>query len=194
MKKLSRIGMAMLAMLALAGCGSNKKATEIYKAPKGTISPGVEMVMPCGEQAKSDANYFRELGVGNDVDKQQARLKAITGANRMMSQRLGGVVKGISEDYIRNVTGEKTNDMQAMLEGKLLKVVDKVLDDADNACEKMFLTDAGTWDSYYVIEISKKVLIERMAEELAKDEELQIEKNRDKFLGIGEKRMSELDN
>ena len=50
----------------------------------------------------------------------------------MLNQRLGGVVKGISEDYIKNVTGEKVNVMQAELEGRLLKVVDNVLNDEDN--------------------------------------------------------------
>ena len=181
----------MVTVACVVGCGSKKQTIETYKTPKGTISPGVEMVMPCAAESKSDANYYRELGVGKDTDKQQARLKAITGANRMLQQRLGGVVKGISEDYIRNVTGEKVDEMQAILEGKMLKVVDNVLNDADNVCEKMFLTDAGTWESYYVIEISKKVLIDRMAEELAKDEALQIEKNRDKFLNSAQGRMEE---
>ena len=194
MKSITKAMAALLLMVTVAcvvGCGSKKQAIETYKAPKGTISPGVEMVMPCAAKSKSDANYYRELGVGKDTDKQQARLKAITGANRMLQQRLGGVVKGISEDYIRNVTGEKVDEMQAILEGKMLKVVDNVLNDADNVCEKMFLTDAGTWESYYVIEISKKVLIDRMAEELAKDEALQIEKNRDKFLNSAQGRMEE---
>ena len=184
--------MAMLAMLAFAGCGSNKQAAETYKAPQGTISPGVEMVMPCAAESKSDANYFRELGVGNDADKQQARLKAITGANRMLNQRLGGVVKGISEDYVKNVTGEKVNTMQSEMEGRLLKVVDKVLNDADNPCEKLFLTDAGTWESYYVIEVSKKVLADKMAEAMAQDEASQIEFNRDKFRESAQKLMNEV--
>lgn len=192
MKRLSRIGMAMLAMLAFAGCGSNKQIAETYKAPQGTISPGVEMVMPCAAESKSDANYFRELGVGNDADKQQARLKAITGANRMLSQRLGGVVKGISEDYIKNVTGEKVNVMQSEMEGRLLKVVDKVLNDADNACEKLFLIEAGTWESYYVIEVSKQVLVDKMAEAMAQDEASQIEFDRDKFRDSAQKLMNEV--
>jgi hypothetical protein len=184
--------MLMVVAVCAAGCGSNKQAIETYKAPHGTISPGVEMVMPCAAESKSDANYFRELGVGNDADKQQARLKAITGANRMLNQRLGGVVKGISEDYVKNVTGEKVNEMQALLEGRLLKVVDKVLNDADNACEKMFLTEAGTWESYYVVEISKHVLIDKMADAMAQDEALQIEFDRDKFRNSAQGIMNEV--
>lgn len=192
MKKSIKFGMAMLAMLALAGCGSKKQTVETYQAPKGTVSPGLEMVMPCAVESKSDANYFRELGVGNDADKQQARLKAITGANRMLNQRLGGVVKGISEDYVKNVTGEKVNMMQSELEGRLLKVVDNVLNDADNACEKLFLTEAGTWESYYVIEVSKQVLVDKMAEAMAQDEASQIEFNRDKFRDSAQKLMNEV--
>lgn len=73
MKTLNKFGMAMLAMLALAGCGSNKQATS-NQNPENTPF-GTFYDLPCVDASLDDDEYFKGLGVGTHVNLQSALLR-----------------------------------------------------------------------------------------------------------------------
>lgn len=196
MKRLNKIGMAMLAMLALAGCGSNKQATTVTNNPASNTQaelPGKRMMIPCVDASMDDDDYFRDLGIGTNINKQSARKAAVEAAKSMIKSRLGGVIKGVATDYSRMVSGQAPADkVQRIIEEEFTQVVDKVLNDADKTCEDMYQLNSGEFEAYYAIQISKKEIINKVSNVLSENEELEIEFNREQFRKFAEKRMEEM--
>lgn len=196
MKRLNKIGMAMLAMLALAGCGSNKQATTVTNNPANNTQaelPGKRMMIPCVDASMDDDDYFRDLGIGTNINKQSARKAAVEAAKSMIKSRLGGVIKGVATDYSRMVSGQAPADkVQRIIEEEFTQVVDKVLNDADKTCEDMYQLNSGEFEAYYAIQISKKEIINKASNVLSENEELEIEFNREQFRKFAEKRMEEM--
>lgn len=199
MKKLQLFGMAAIFAIAMASCGSEKQVVnnqpQQQQQQRVSDDEEVEVIMYCSDEAKSDRDYFRELGIGNHVNKQSARDAALSSAKAMLKERLGGMVKGISTDYSRTIAGQAESDkVQRLMEREMTQVVDKMLNDADNPCEKMTKSKNGTYNSYYVIEVSKKELVDNMdkaVETVSHNEELEIEYRRDKLREYAKKYMNE---
>ena len=196
MKTLSKFGMAMLAMLAFAGCGSNKQATTVTTNPVSNTqakSPGQRVFIPCVDESMDDDTYFRDLGIGTNINKQSARKAAVEAAKSMIKSRLGGMIKGVATDYSRMVSGQAPADkVQRLIEEEFTQVVEKMLNDADKTCEDMYQLESGEFEAYYAIQISKKEIINKTSNVLSQNEELEIEFNRDQFRKFAEKRMEEM--
>ena len=194
MKTLNKFGMAMLAMLALAGCGSNKQtANNNYTNNSQAELPGKRTVLPCMDSSVDDEDYFRDLGIGTSINKQSARKAAVEAAKSMIKSRLGGMIKGVSTDYSRTVAGQAPADkVQRIIEEEFTQVVEKMLNDADKTCEDMYQLNSGEFESYYAIQISKKEIINKTSNVLSQNEELEIEFNREQFRKFAEKRMEEM--
>lgn len=198
MKTLRKLSFAMIIALAFASCGSNKQVAnptpqqqQAVQQPtqqptqKPTQGPPERQVveMPCKKEARSTPEYYRELGIGTHPNNEQsARDQALKSAKEMLKTRLGGVVKGISTDYSRNISGDAPADkVERLMEQEMIQVVDKMLNDADNPCEELLWEEPGCYKSYYVIEVSKKELIQNSIETLSKDQEIAPYFHRDNF-------------
>jgi hypothetical protein len=206
MKKLHLIGMAAIFAIALASCGSEKKMAnnqpqqQTYQQPvqqtnETTNQPPqrVRIDLPCKKEARSDKDYFRELGIGTDVNEQNARDAALSSANEMLKNRLGGVVKGVSTGYSKTVAGEAASDkVFRVMERELPKVVDAVINDADNPCEDLYWETTGVYKAYYVIEVSKKQIVDKSAEVLSEQEELKGLFDRNNFREWSNQYMSDM--
>ena len=191
MNRSIKIGMAMLAMLALAGCGSNKQATTTNHPANNTQAelPGKRMMIPCVDASMDDDDYFRDLGIGTSINKQSARKAAVEASKSMIKSRLGGMIKGVSTDYSRIVAGQAPADkVQRIIEEEFTQVVEKMLNDADKTCEDMYQLPSGEFEAYYAIQISKKEIINKTSNVLSQNEELEIEFNREQFRKFAEKR------
>lgn len=197
MKTSIKFGMAMLAMLALAGCGSSKQATTSttnYPATNTQAElPGKRVAIPCVDASMDDDDYFRDLGIGTSINKQSARKAAVEAAKSIIKSRLGGMIKGVATDYSRMVAGQAPADkVQRLIEEEFTQVVEKMLNDADKTCEDMYQVSSGEFEAYYAIQISKKEIINKTSNVLSQNEELEIEFNREQFRKFAEKRMEEM--
>ena len=147
--------------------------------------PGNEVFqndIPCYAESRSDKEYFRELGEGEDTKRNVARLAAVKMAQSMMRERLAHSVKGLSTDYskLMNKSG-KDSDMEQLIEGEMMSVVDAVLNDADNPCERWSQDRSGRYHVYYVIEIKKNDLADKFADAISNNDKLRAEYDREKF-------------
>ena len=59
--------------------------------------------------------------------------------------------------------------------------VERTLNDAEQFCEKMFRTDAGNYESWIGIQISKKRLAAEMEKGLSENEKTRLLYDREKF-------------
>ena len=191
MKTLRKLGMAMLIVLAIVGCKSQKQATNVNKSNEDPF--GTFYDLPCVDASFDNDDYFKGLGVGTHVNLQSARTAAMDAAQSMLQKRLGGFVQGVATDYSRTVAGQAPADkVQRMMEGEMDKIVEKMVNDAQKTCEKFSQLKTGEYQSYIAIQIPKKEMMNQMLNTLSENEELEIEFNRDQFRKFAEKRMSEL--
>lgn len=185
--------MAMLIALVFAGCGS-KKNTTTSNVQNSSNSPFGEFYeMPCVDASMDDDNYFRGLGVGTNINLQNARTAAMQSARQMLLERLGGFVQGLSSDYARTISGQAPADkVQRALEDGFDKLVEKMVNDAQKTCEKFSKLGTGEFQSYIAIQIPKKQMMDNMLNTVSESEELEIEFNRDQFRKYAEKRMADM--
>ena len=151
---------------------------------------GTTFDLPCSGMGTSDKEYYRQLGIGRDMDLSLAQRKAIQSAKSIMRDRLGEQVKGLATDYSKTYSKSgKGSDMEGILEREFTSVIDKALDDADNPCEKPAQLNTGEYQYYYVIEIKKNDLANKMSDAISKNDKLRAEFDRDQFRKYAEEYM-----
>lgn len=196
MKTLRKLSFAMIIALAFASCGSEKQMAN--NQPTNNQQNGShrqKREIPCYKESRSDPNYFRELGVGTSVNEGSAKLAALENAKELMNRRLGGLVKGVSDDYSRTLSGQAPADkVQRIVESGFHTVIEKMLNDADNPCEDAYDEEGNKITYYYVIEISKQELKKQVSDVLSKNEELETLYQRQKFFDAYEKELKEISN
>lgn len=182
MKKLHLLVMAMLAIV-FASCGSSKQMTNSQPQQQNQrMQEGVSIVIPCVDVSYDDENYYRDLGIGTALNPQMARKAAVKEAQSMIKERLNGVVKGLSVDYSRTVSGNAPSDkVQGIIESEFNTVIDQVLNNADKVCEDLVKLQDGNYRAYYAIQISKKEIVNKAAEAISMEEEFGIEFKREQF-------------
>lgn len=151
---------------------------------------GTTFDLPCSGVGTSDKEYYRQLGIGKDVDLSLAQRKAVQNAKSIIRDRLGEQVKGLVSDYSKTYSKSgKGADMEGILEREFTGVIDKALDDADNPCEKAAQLNTGEFQYYYVVEIRKSDLANKMADAIGNNDKLRAEFDRDQFRKYAEEYM-----
>lgn len=186
MRKTTLLIMVIAIAVAFASCKTNK---QVAQTPPGRT----EIELPCVDESMDTDDYFKAMGTATNVNMQNARSAAFDAAKSMLNKRLGGFVTGLSTDYSRTVAGDAQMDkVQRMMESEMYAVVERMLNDASKTCEKMYQNQSGNYESYIAIQVSKKEMINKMADRLTNNQELEIEFNRDQFRKFAEQKMKEL--
>lgn len=185
-----------MAAVALSSC-AQQKPVAYQPAPQQPPTPnnslGQEVDVPCVYESMDDEDYFRELGTATSVNMQSARTAALQAAKDMIFQKLGGYVEGLSETYSRTVAGQSAQDkVQRLMEADMNQVVQQYVNNAQKTCEKMFDKGANGYTSFIAIQIPVKKMVEKMADVLSADEELQIEFNREQFRKYAEEKQKKM--
>lgn len=185
MKHIKLILSLFVITMTVACKQSSPVATTPMQSP--TTQPSNEFAgktfdLPCLGVSKSDNEYFRQLGIGEDLDLSNAQEKALDNAKNLMKKRLGERVKGLATNYSKTVSkSNKSSDFGRILEQELTGVVDGVLNDADNECEAPAQLNSGAYRYYYVVRIKKGTLADKFAEAIDQNEALKLEYDREKF-------------
>ena len=92
-----------LMMACLSGCGTTRQITPQEMGNR-------EIQLPCSDAGKDSKEYFSGMGVGENVNMQNARVAAMQSAKQMVQLKIGGMVKGLNEAYSKacQVTFNKT--------------------------------------------------------------------------------------
>lgn len=177
----------LFSMVALAtimvSCGTQKQATTTTKSN----SFGEEITVPCMEYSYDDVNNFRALGSAIGVNIQNARTEAFESAKSMLVQRFGGKVKSVSELYTRSISAGNADNVSQILESDMQVTIERMIGDAKKTCEKVTKDEAGNYNVFIAIQVSKKEMKDLVVENAAKDERLGVEQHRDEFRKIFEK-------
>lgn len=189
MKKQLFLSMAVVIAACMSSCGPKKQV-----AQPASARGDVEIEVPCKETGFDDADYFRGTGTSTSINKQSARTAALENAKGVIRRKLGGFVQGLSADYSTAVAGQAQADkVQRLMETEMNEVVERMLNDAEQICEKMFITgNTGQYESWISLQIPKKVMIDKMEQALTSDEELEIYFKRDEFRKYAEDKIQKM--
>ena len=164
-----------LMMACLSGCGTTRQITPQEMGNR-------EIQLPCSDAGKDSKEYFSGMGVGENVNMQNARVAAMQSAKQMVQLKIGGMVKGLNEAYSKSMSGNvQQDDVARINEGDFVQVVERMLNDVETTCEKMYQTPSGTYQSHIAIRISKEELAKIVASKLSDDDKLRTEYDRERF-------------
>lgn len=151
------------------------------QAAKKTMR-GTESDIPCINASFDDEEYFRDYGKGTNANEQSARLAAIDAAQQMILKKLSHYVEGVMKTYASTTQGNGAgDDVMARMESGFNGAVQQMVNHASKVCEKSYMNNRGTWDSYYTIEISKKDLKKSLQQSIVTDNELRAKVNQEVF-------------
>ena len=154
--KIFIIALALTA-ITFTGCKSTKVTTQEQLGNK-------EIELPCAGYDQDSDEYFTGMGIGENVNMQNAR------------------AKGLATDYSRTMGGNVAQqDVQGIVEREVTQVIDRMMNDVEQTCEKMYQTQNGTYQSHIAIRISKKELVQQTATALSENEKLETLFNREQF-------------
>ena len=172
--KIFIIALALTA-ITFTGCKSTKVTTQEQLGNK-------EIELPCAGYDHDSDEYFTGMGIGENVNMQNARLAALNAAKQMINAKIGGVARGLATDYSRTMGGNVAQqDVQGIVEREVTQVIDRMMNDVEQTCEKMYQTQNGTYQSHIAIRISKKELVQQTATALSENEKLETLFNREQF-------------
>ena len=164
-----------LTAITFIGCKSTKVTTQEQLGNK-------ELELPCAGYDQDSDEYFTGMGIGENVNMQNARLAALNAAKQMINAKIGGVARGLATDYSRTMGGNVAQqDVQGIVEREVTQVIDRMMNDVEQTCEKMYQTQNGTYQSHIAIRISKKELVQQTATALSENEKLETLFNREQF-------------
>ena len=178
------MGFALVTM-AFAGCGSSKQSI--------SDMGNKEIELPCAGFDRDSKDYFTGMGIGENVNMQNARSAAFDAAKGMLLRKVGGMAKGFSTSYSKTMSGNAAqDDVQRIVEGEIATVVERMMNDVEQTCEKMYQTPAGTYQSHIAIRISKEELAQKTATALSENDKLRMEYDRERFRKFAEEYMKGL--
>ena len=167
--------MAVAATMVFGACKSSKPVT-----PEQRGRVGVDL--PCLNESYDDDQYFKSMGTATNMNQQNARTAAYDAAKSMLMKRLGGFAKGLATDYSRTMAGDAQIDkVQRAMESEITTVIERLVNDSYKTCEEMYQNQAGNYESYIAIRVSKAEIIKEVQSQLSQNQELEILFNRDEF-------------
>ena len=173
-------------VLFLTACRSSQQVATV---------PGMrDIELPCVQYGYDTDQYFAGMGIGENINAQNARQAALDAARRIINSKIGRLAKGLSTDYSRTMAGNaQQNDVQGVMEQEITSVVERMLNDANQVCEKLYQTPAGVYQSHLAIQISKKEVASQTSKALSENQKLETLFNREQFRKWAEQYLKDFD-
>jgi ribosomal protein S20 len=174
-----------LAALFMVSCKSKEKA------PTGET----EVIIPCsGTEYFTTNKAFRANSIGESMDQQTAKKKALTNARNELAQAIQTTVKTVTDNYVNSREMNNKEEVEERFESLNREIVNQTLSGIRTICEKQMLTKEKTYKTYVAIELSADELVAKYNERLSKDERLKIDYDYEKFKETFEKEMEKMGN
>ncbi|MDR2027467.1 MAG: hypothetical protein LBQ01_07910 [Prevotellaceae bacterium] len=168
---------AIFASVMMTGCGSSKQATGNNYTPQPAGSPfGNVYETPCSEQDTDE--YFGAVGIANGSKNRMDVLQtsALTNAQNVVRQKMKHAYKGAIDDYSNYIGNNAGSDADAKVERAGTQIIDAVINNTKASCGPKFssVDEKGNVTCYVGIRVSNKDVVDKIIDNVSKDEELRI--------------------
>lgn len=157
----------VLAVAALAGCRS--RAPSATAPSKQELPQGeVEVVVFCsGPEFQTNAEAIRANAVGESIDMNVAKRKAMSNVRLELASAIETTVRGVDETYTNSRENDNNEQIEERYESFSRQVVNQQLRGIRTICERYTRTPEGKYKAYVAVELSAQHLVEAYYQRLA---------------------------
>ncbi len=172
--------LVLLLIMMIGGCKSVQKTStpEPATLPQGEV----EIIVPCsGPEFYTDSEVFRANSIGESMDQNVSKRKAMTNARADLAASIQTTVKTVTDNYVNSAELNNREAVEERFESLNREVVSQKLRGIRKICERIFRTPEGNYKTYVAIELSAGELVEAYHEKLSASKSLQIDYDYEKF-------------
>jgi hypothetical protein len=179
---------ALLSTVTLfTACKGKKGATDVK--PDGAK----EINIPCKNEGRSDAEFFRADASATSQDMNLSREKALTAVKQRLASLIETKIKSVTDRYVNETEVGTDSDFEQKFENLTREVVNQKLTDVAVICEKNYQEENGKYTTYIAIEVSKDAMLNGINSTLSKDQKLRVDYDKMKYEEIFNEEMEKLE-
>lgn len=187
----SLVVMALALALGSTSCKSKKKTEQVITpSSEGEI----EVKLYCsGSEYFSTKEAFRSNAVGESMDQNTSKRKALNEARTQLASSIQTTIKATTDNYVNSREFNNKEEVLERFESLSREVVNQELNGTRTICERLTKTPQGTFKTYIAIELSSDDMFKKVSDRLSKDERLRVDYDYEKFKETFDKEMEKLE-
>jgi hypothetical protein len=111
-----------------------------------------------------------------------------------LANTIGTTIKGVTEQYFQNTSDNNSNDFSKKFESTTRTITNEAVSNIKVVDTKTLRKANGVYDTWIVIEISKKSLLAGALKAMSSQNAFKLESDQAKFRQIFDQEMAKLDN
>lgn len=147
-----------------------------------------------GKEFKTNAEFIRVVESGESRDLQLSGEIALTNAQSKMATLLKTKLEKVADAYSQNISDANSNDFSKKFESNTRAIINQTLTDVTELDKKYFKKTNGVYQTWIVLQISKKAALSTVMNNMSSQKLLKLESDQAKFREIFDKEMSKLEN
>ena len=181
------IASMVLASITLTSCHSTIALTK--------VDDSREIKLPFSEKEyKTNAEFLRATKNGESRDLQGSEMIARHNAEALLANTISAAIKWVTEQYFQNTSDNNSNDFSNKFESTTRTITNEAVSNIKIVDTKTFKKANGVYDTWMVIEVSKKSILAGTLKAMSNQKAFKLESDQAKFREIFEQEMSKLDN
>jgi len=183
--------MSVAIVFTIASCKSKDKAeTTTVEKEQGFK----EIIIPCQNEGRSDAEFYRADASATSANLQASREKALLAAKQRLASLINSKIKSVTDRYMNETEVEDRSNFEQKFENMTREVVSQTLVDVKVTCEKAGSIDGGKYQTFIAVESSKTAIRDGISNNLTNKDKIQVDYDKKKFEEIYNQEMQKLEN
>ena len=150
-----------------------------------------EVKLPFSEREyKSNNEFIRARANGESRDLQGGEMIARHNAEGLLANTIGTTIKGVTEQYFQNTSDNNSNDFSKKFESTTRTITNEAVSNIKVVDTKTLRKANGVYDTWIVIEISKKSLLAGALKAMSSQNAFKLESDQAKFRQIFDQEMA----
>ncbi len=145
-----------------------------------------EITVPCTENGKSDAHYFRASSSAKSKDQSMSKDRSMVSTKQVIASLIGSTMKSVTENYTSQLDQSKSASVKSSFENLITEVVNQQLKFISVTCQKTNKTKDG-YETFTAIEVPKDDFFRTFTSKVASDNNLKVDFDESKFREIFDK-------
>ena len=197
MKKLHLLKVLSLAFVSLtffliAGCHSSKKVTS---TPKEAYEEEVVIKQYCsGPEFASTDGFIRANSAGESSDMILSKKIARSNTLEELGSKIKITVKSVIDNYNKRAQKDIDENIEKRYENLTRSVINQTISGYKTICEKVTKTNSNKYRTYLAFEISEDSVLNPFFKKIAKDDELKIDYDYEKFKKVFNEEIKKAEN
>lgn len=158
-------------VLFLVSCRSSRVQEPAVTEQQSALPKGeTEIVVFCsGPEYETSAGVFRANSMGQSMDMDVAKRKAMANARLELASSIETTVRGVTDNYVNSTSAGSDEQVESRYESLTREVVNQELRGIRVICERYTRTPEGNYKAYVAIEMSDEDLVQSYFQRLAQE-------------------------